>query len=317
MRNDLSYFGPIWGGSGVQGFFGEGYRVHSFMPGLSFEGMTFVAKTTTFFPNVGNMPLKEDYTPKEFFPRCVWVNPFKMLAINAVGLSGPGLEALLDVGKWQWRNEPFFISYMPVGKTESEQVDETRQFTQMLLKRFGSFSAKHIAIQFNISCPNVGADMSDLLRKAQLHLDILKELKRLIVVKLNLATPPEIAVEIAKHPACSGLCIANTTPFGAHVFDIDWEHLFPKGSPLRARGLQQDGGLSGPVNFLALVDWIYEFRKIDEKTYLNAGNGITTKTDVEILEAVGANSISIASVVMFRPWRVPGIIQRAHEVFRY
>ena len=47
MNQRVADFGPVWGASGVQGFFGEGYWFHRWVPGLSFDGCTFVAKTTT------------------------------------------------------------------------------------------------------------------------------------------------------------------------------------------------------------------------------------------------------------------------------
>jgi hypothetical protein len=57
-------FGNALGGSGVQGFFGEGYRIHEMMPfPPDFMGMTFVAKTATLHERKGNMPLNSDYTP--------------------------------------------------------------------------------------------------------------------------------------------------------------------------------------------------------------------------------------------------------------
>ena len=43
-------FGPIWGASGVEGFFGEGYWFHhlfKMLRLLSFKDMTFIATTTT------------------------------------------------------------------------------------------------------------------------------------------------------------------------------------------------------------------------------------------------------------------------------
>jgi len=53
-------FGPVWGASGVLGFFGEGYWYHRYWKpfGLNFSGVTFVAKTTTLKERSGNMPLK-------------------------------------------------------------------------------------------------------------------------------------------------------------------------------------------------------------------------------------------------------------------
>lgn len=56
-------FGPVWGASGVRGFFGEGYWYQKlfvrWIPGYSFESVTFVAKTATANPTVGNMPLAQ------------------------------------------------------------------------------------------------------------------------------------------------------------------------------------------------------------------------------------------------------------------
>ena len=107
-------FGCVHGASGVQGFFGEGYWFHKVpIIGPNFNGMTFVAKTTTLNAREGNMPLKSDYTPRDMFPKCVVVKPLSGVVLNAVGLSGPGAKALLDTGLWQRRSKkPFFISFI-------------------------------------------------------------------------------------------------------------------------------------------------------------------------------------------------------------
>lgn len=74
----LKHFGPVWGASGVRGFFGEGYWYQKlftrFIPGYSFAGATFVAKTVTANPTIGNMPLADDgLSPKEKRPACIKV----------------------------------------------------------------------------------------------------------------------------------------------------------------------------------------------------------------------------------------------------
>ena len=111
MRLREINFGPVLDGSGVEGFFGEGYWFHKFLRplGLNFNGCAFVAKTATLKPRKGNMPLKDDgITPKELKPKCVKVKLFKGVALNAVGLSGPGAIALFEDGRWQKRTRPFF-----------------------------------------------------------------------------------------------------------------------------------------------------------------------------------------------------------------
>ena len=92
------HFSPAVGASGVQGFFGgyagTEYRHHpfyEFIPGFTFDGMTFCAKTTTFNFNKGNTQLAENQIGlREMFPDSVHVDFFDNLVLNAVGLSGPG-----------------------------------------------------------------------------------------------------------------------------------------------------------------------------------------------------------------------------------
>ncbi|HEY4496609.1 MAG TPA: hypothetical protein VI432_00460, partial [Candidatus Paceibacterota bacterium] len=137
-------FGPVWGASGAQGFFGEGYWYHRPLGpfGLDFSGATFVAKTTTLNPRPGNMPLRRNFTPKEFLPRSIIINPVKGIALNAVGLSGPGAEALFEKHLWQRREDPFFISFMSVAKTPDERIEELVAFVELFKKRLEHFRGR-------------------------------------------------------------------------------------------------------------------------------------------------------------------------------
>src|SRR4051794_20119064 len=95
--------------------------------GLRFDEATFVAKTTTVEPRAGNMPLKGT-TPREWKPRCIAVNVREAAVLNAVGLSGPGLEALLADGRWQARTDPFFLSFMAVEADPAERLAKAGVF---------------------------------------------------------------------------------------------------------------------------------------------------------------------------------------------
>src|SRR5579863_1490269 len=111
--NPFKPLGKVQGAAGVQNFFREGWWFHLYLHlvGLTFWGVTFVAKTTTLKPRLnpsrgeGNMPMRLDgVTPLEKFPKCIhltlrmWLDG---IVLNAVGLSGPGIEALLATDKWQ------------------------------------------------------------------------------------------------------------------------------------------------------------------------------------------------------------------------
>src|SRR5262245_20139817 len=84
-------FGHVLDASGVRGWFGEGYPFHRWIPGLSFEGSTFVAKTTTLQPRVrANLMSADGLTPRVWRQPYVKVNWRKGVVLNALGLPGPG-----------------------------------------------------------------------------------------------------------------------------------------------------------------------------------------------------------------------------------
>lgn len=319
MNNRSVNFGPVWGMSGIEGFFGEGYDYHSlFKPfGLTFDGMTFVAKTTTLPPRIGNMPLSKanGITPIEFKPKCIVVKPIAGVTLNAVALSGPGAKFLLHQNKWQKFNEPFQISFMAVGQTREERVEELHQFCILLKSELPRFLAP-IGLQLNYSCPNTGHEMATLQDEIYVGLDIVEALNIPIVVKINLLMPPPIISKISRHPACWGICVSNSIPFGEMPDEIDWIKLFgtkdKNKSPLAKYG---GGGLSGKPLLPMVAKYVHELRKLGMQKHINAGGGILSGNDVRELRDAGASSVSIGSITMLRPWRVQRTINAAHWFF--
>lgn len=314
MRKDLSIFGPIWVGSGARGFYGEAYWFHHlFTPGIraAIAQTTLAAKTVTRYRNEGKMPLTERWLPQEWFPRCIRVNFLKGAAINAVGLANPGIETMLASAHWQIITEPFFISLMPIGPEET-QAQEIRECVALLALLLPFFRSRWVGIQLNLTCPNVGAKLSGLWKKAAKLLPLLAPLGIPVVVKINVLVAPEEAAEIATLPGCDGLCVSNTVPYGELPFDIQWDELFGEKSPLEKMG---GGGLSGAPIFPLVEEWVHMFRSLDTRTYINACGGIMCGRDVRLLRNAGANSVSIATAIMLRPWRVPEIVRCAQQFF--
>lgn len=324
----LDLFGPVWGASGVQNFFGQGWPYHERLKRLSprgfdFTGMTFVAKTTTIDAREGNMPFDEKTLMNiEALPRCIVVNLWLWIwsaALNAVGLSGPGLQALLNRNEWQMRTDPFFISYAPQGTTKEEEAADTLRFVAMLKPALPTFRAR-VGLQLNISCPNTGENKTDvavLVEKALAMLDILQILGIPIVVKLNVLMPPLAAERIAAHPTCSGLCVSNTIPWEAlPSVGISRRFLFwSNTSPLKKRGFAQNGGLSGKPLLPLVIKWLREARNIGIQKHINAGGGIFHPKDVLTMQYAGASSVSLGSIAFLRPWQVQPTIQAAHYAF--
>lgn len=300
-------FGTVLDASGVRGFFGEGYAHHAAWRrlGLRFDGSTFVAKTTTFAARAGNMPLDDRLQPKELLPKCVVVKPWAGVALNAVGLSGPGVMALLADGRWQARREPFFISFMSVEAERGARLSELARFIDVLGPRLAAFAAP-VGLQMNFSCPNAGLDPGMLLEEIGDALRVAAALRIPLMPKCNVLMPPEAAAELGRHESCDALCTSNTIPWGALPDRIDWQRLFgSRESPLARFG---GGGLSGAPLLPLVEEWVTRVRAAGFRRQINAGGGILRIRDAQRLRKAGADAIFIGSVAMLRPWRVAGII---------
>jgi dihydroorotate dehydrogenase len=311
MKYRNADFGRVWGASGVRGFFDEGYWFHKWWRpfGLRFDGATFVAKTTTLQRREGNMPLKPNLTPQERMPKCVIVKPLKGVALNAVGLSGPGALSLLARGRWQRMTNPFLISFMSVAERPDERIDELRKFVTLLRGHLRDFWGP-VGLQINYSCPNVGVFVRTLTNEIEEGLAIASELRIPIFPKFSVVMSPEVAADIVSRNACEGVCISNTVPWGVFPDRIDWKGLFGSDvSPLAHVG---GGGLSGKPLLPLLIEWVRRARSAGLVKHVNAGGGILSKRDAKKVFAAGADSISLGSIAFLRPWRVAGIVRSAN-----
>lgn len=313
-------FGHIMAASGMQGFFGEGYWFHRFVPGLNFRGCTFVSKTTTLHAREGNMPLRDDgITPKEWFPQCIHVSPADGVVVNSVGLSGPGALALFSSGRWQMRRKPFMISFMSIKKKPEERLQELREFVRLCLVYFPGMNAP-VGLQINFSCPNVGVTHSGLVEEVGEALEIASVLNVPLMAKLVLTLPVEQAAAIAESPYCDALCVTNTVRYGDLPGQIHWIYMPGEGkSPLMNLDPENPdptrGGLSGWPLLRLNAKWIEDLRKTGCTIPINAVGGIMRRKDVQVYKDAGADSVSIGSVAMLRGWRVRGIIKKANKVF--
>ncbi|MFH1631616.1 MAG: hypothetical protein ABIA47_01140 [bacterium] len=311
-------FGHVQGASGVQGFFGEGYWFHKVMgPLLTFRGMTFTAKTTTLEARDGNMPLKKDgICPKELFPRCIWMDRKQKIALNAVGLSGPGLEFLLDDGRWQARTEPFFLSFMSVASGEHERLREYKEMVRILRARLPEFRAP-VGLKINLTCPNTGHDPMEFVGDAIPILEIVQELGIPIVVKINVMWPTEAAKKVAEHSACDAIQTSNTIPWRTMPDKIDWYGLFgpDEQSPLQKRGIPQAGGLSGRPLLPLVLRQAIDLRSNDIDAQIIAGGGVLSPQDGCLLMNHSAvSAIALGSIAMLGPHKVQPTIKAINKM---
>jgi len=299
-------FGRVFITSGGKGIDGKGYWYDSFLnliPGYNFKNATFIAKTVTIPARDGNLPLKPDLQPKAFIPKCIKIYPFTGAMMNAVGISNPGLEAILNMDIWQQRKMPFLISVMPVGKTFKERLREIEQVVELLEPI--SFKAV-TGLQLNVSCPNVGLDTESFFDEQLVeYLNKLADLGWFIDLKINVLFPYEQIVNLEKW--CDIITCSNTIPFGAFPDKINWN---------KYKGLEQfgGGGLSGAPILPFVLDWIKSARTVSDIEIKGCG-GIMSKNDVVKMQAAGVDAIELGIVKLLRPWRVKSIINKCDELW--
>ncbi len=321
-------FPEVLTASGVRNFFGEGWWYHRF---LTLVGITpswldshtaFVAKTTTFDSRAGNMPLRQGTTsPTELVPKCIRVNARDASVLNSVGLSGPGAAWLLAQGKWQARRYPFFLSFMAVDGDEGQKLDQAKAFVDLLGPALPSFTSP-VGLQVNLSCPNTGERVSEMLAIAERLFRVLNPLGIPLVGKVNAFAPPEALVRISELDACDALSISNTAPWADLPEDVRQQAFGSTTSPLAHIG---GGGYSGrhllPYTLRALrayrlkqQDLAYRGSGAIRKP-LFGGGGVLSPADAESV-LVDADGLEIGSIFMLRPWRVRATVEHAHNIIR-
>lgn len=312
LINGVDY-GRIWLASGVDGFDGESYwfhRPYSLIPGFTKEGFTFVSKTLTSYNTSGNMPLLSDWTPKEYFPRCIWWNFNKGIGLNAVGLSNFGIRQAIEDSFWVGRTEPFMISWMPV---TADPINEAKELVARLKQYLQNRITAPVVLQVNFTCPSTGQDLKKLIGKVVTVLRILEELGIPLLLKLNVTTEPEDVADIASKVHLDGLVMSNTIPFGSPEVDIDWDDVVGKISPLTRRGVPQPGGLSGSWLFHLVSDWVWRAKGV-VNVPINFCGGVDSPERVDqALRMPGVHSVSVATGFAMRPWRLKRMVQVANS----
>lgn len=323
-------FGRVFNSSGARNFFpvgkiGNGWRQHrllKYAPGYSWDGSSFIAKTTTLEGRPGHLNLGSNLQPKSFMPDCVYVDWAKAIVLNDVSLSGPGTKALLDYGIWQNLTEPFLISFMSVAKTAKERLEETIAFCTLISQVRYTFRVA-FGLEINDSCPNAGHDPQSLVGEAA---ERIMAVRRIlpgipIVWKINALTSPWTAKQVIDTGCCDAISVSNTIPWWQNATwteksasKIDWQALFDTDvSPLKLRGYG-DGGLSGWPLLELVIDWVKTARDIGMTIPVKAGGGIQRKNDILRLTIAGANAIELGTIGFLRFWRLGGLIDYGNRI---
>lgn len=305
-----NFFGP---GKGIgHGWWYDGH-LRRLLPGLtSSKKAGFIAKTTPFFEQEGNMRLDTNLQPVEKFPDCVKLYFWRGLALNSVGLSTPGAVKLFEMGEWQKINRSFGLSHAPVMPTFEQRLSETVSYARLLKKCLPDFSVP-IWLEESFGCPNIGHDIYALSDERLYHLEAIakEDLNIPVFAKLSPEDSVTEMLRIARSGFCDGISFANTLKFGRLSDKIPWKKFFgtddPARSPLAKYG---GGGLSGWVLADLLCQRVEEFRQEEPNFPIMAGGGInchwnwfSTKSLIDRLVDKGhVNAIVIGTGKIMRPF---------------
>ena len=324
MKLRDTYFDNVVVSSGGLNFLLDGWPFHQLnrmVPGFNYEKATLVTKTTTIDLQYGNMPLKQNLQPAERRPTCIKMYFWKGIALNAVGLSGPGAPNLFSRDIWQQIKKPFFISFAVIGDTLQQYKEEMEKFVDLLSEQLTHFSTD-IGLEIDVSCPTVYYSPKHLAKKAVLQLEIASKLNIPLVIKLNPLIDIRSVEEMAKSDLCDAISISNAIPHGALPDRINWKKLFGTDvSPLAKYGYG-DGGLSGWPLVPIVADKIKEVRDFGITIPIIAGGGIGCrrfglfyKKEIMSYKEAGANAIAIGIAMAIRPWMMRRMIDFGNRVF--
>lgn len=248
-----------------------------------------VTKTVTLMPRGGNPQPRIAETP------CG--------VVNSIGLENEGIEEFVSI------RLPKVLSYGAAvivsigGFSVSEFGELARKIGTAKLTRAGSGV---IALEVNISCPNVEGGGLHFGLDRNASADVVSEVKRFTDLPVFVKLPPathikEIAVSVEAARA-DGVVVANTLQAIAFLNRRDGKYL--------------TGGLSGPAikpHTMYLVREVAGCVKIP----VIACGGITSGEDVLEYLACGAKAVQVGTATLVDPKATIRIIEEIEQILKY
>lgn len=208
--------------------------------------------------------------------------------LNGIGLQGPGVSSFIE-NDLAWLNEKGVRTIVSIA---GNNVEEFGKVADQLRDVAGV-----IAIEVNISCPNVENRGQVFACDADSAADVIKMVRRNVSATMPIFAKlsPDVTdiTTIAKsvvQAGADGLSVINTL-LG---MVIDHETLKPKLSG-------KTGGLSGPAIRPVAVRCVYQIRKALPKIPIIGMGGIRNGRDALEFFAAGANAISVGTTVFNDP----------------
>ena len=236
----------------------------------------YVSKGLSLLPHHGNPP-----------PR-LWEEGFAL--INSVGLQNVGMKRFFEekFPLFEERNTPVIINFF--GFTEEDYV---RCAEAVSASRF------IVALEMNLSCPNIKAGGICLGKEADNVFRIIKKVKEATPLPIVAKLTPEVTdiVGIARaafEAGADGINVFNTFP--AAAIDIE------------KRGVALRGGLSGPFLKPLALRAVADISASVPIPVIGTG-GIMDHRDALSFLMAGACAVQVGTATFVDPFAIPKIIE--------
>jgi dihydroorotate dehydrogenase (NAD+) catalytic subunit len=240
----------------------------------------YVTKGLSLKPHHGNP------TPRVWEERCGM--------INSIGLQNIGIERFFDehFPFFRQKKTPIIVNFF--GFTEDEYIACAERIKPHRLI---------IALEMNLSCPNVKKGGISFGKEASTVYNIVKHVKRVTKIPLLAKLTPEVKniVEIAQaayEAGIDGFTLLNTIP--AVVVDTEKKNI-----PIK-------GGLSGPLLKPIALKAVHEISKTIPLPVIGTG-GIMNHMDAIAFLMAGARAIQVGTATFVDPYTIPKIIEGISE----
>lgn len=204
--------------------------------------------------------------------------------INAVGLSGPGIEnSIEEIKKFKELSDAPLIGSIGAGSTEGF-VEAAKLICQAPID----------LLEVNVSCPNVGTEFgTPFAYSAEAVSTITSRVKEISKVPVSIKLAPGVwnISEIAKAAESAGAdaITAGNTVAGMAI-DVRAKY------PILHNKV---GGVSGPALFPIALKFVHDVYKAVKIPIIGTG-GITTGEDALAMVMAGATLLGVGSAVYFR-----------------
>ncbi len=210
--------------------------------------------------------------------------------INSIGLQNVGIERFFKehFPLFRKKRTPVIINFF--GFTEEEYLDCARQIKPDKLI---------VALEMNLSCPNIKAGGISFGKDPQMVYEIVKKVKSITSIPVLAKLTPEVKniVDIARaafEAGIDGLTLINTMP--AAIVDTKKKRV-----PIK-------GGFSGPALKPIALRAVYECSKAVPVPVIGVG-GIMDADDAVSFLMAGASAVQVGSATFVDPYAIPKIIE--------